>query len=222
MERIRILIVDDHRLFRQGLVSLLASEPALEIVATAAGGEEALVLTAQTEPDVALVDLKMPGMSGIELIPRLLACRPTIGIVVLTASEENSDLLAAVRAGARGYALKNADADVLLDVIRQVHAGNAGLCQMSTPKVMEIIRALQTAHVADATLTPREREVVQLITAGANNGEIAGHLLISENTVKTHVAHILDKLGIKHRSELITWAAQSGYQANRVTPAKQP
>ena len=132
MERIRLLIVDDHRLFRQGLANLLESEPTFAVVGTAASGEEALVMAAEKQPDVAVVDLKMPNASGIEVTARLLAHQPSLGVVVLTASQENSDLVAAIQAGARGYVLKNADADELFDVIRHVYDGGAALCDLAT------------------------------------------------------------------------------------------
>lgn len=220
MAPVGILIVDDHRLFRQGLASLLESEPAFKVVGMAGSGPEALSLLAETQPDVALVDLKMPDAPGIQVVRQLLACRPSLGVVVLTASEENGDLIAAIQAGARGYVLKNADADSLFDVIRQVYGGSAALCNLATPKVLEILRGLQVRQNADALLTPREEEVVDLIVNGNDNGEIASRLVISENTVKTHVSHILEKLGMKNRSDLISWASRSGYSINRVTPEK--
>ncbi len=210
MERINLLIVDDHRLFRQGLASLLESEPAFKVVAMAASGREALALLADANPDVAIVDLRMPETSGIQVIPQLLACRPDLGVVVLTASEESADLVAAIQAGARGYVMKNADADSLFDVIQQVHQGHAALCNLATPKVIEILRGIQMRPAFEASLTPREQEVVGLLVHGADNGEIAARLVISENTVKTHVSHILEKLGMKSRSDLVGWASQHG------------
>ncbi|MGE5602594.1 MAG: response regulator [Nitrososphaerales archaeon] len=216
MERISVLIVDDHRLFRDGLASLLASEPIFQVVGKAATAREALALLVEKRPDVALVDLKMPDTPGIEVIAQLLSERPDLGIVVLTASEENADLIAAIRAGARGYALKNVEADSLFDVIRQVHAGGAALCHQATPKAIDILRGMQDDSALDAGLTPREHEVVALIAAGADNAAIADRLVISENTVKTHVSHIMDKLSVKNRSDLIAWAQQRGRSMNRV------
>lgn len=220
MERIRLLIVDDHRLFRQGLSSLLLSEPSFELVGMAASGAEALRLAAELQPDVAIVDLQMPDTPGLQLIPQLLAGYPGLGIVVLTASEERLDLLAAIRAGARGYVLKNADADALFDVVRQVRAGGAALCDRTTTKVIEILRGPHPLQPPEAALTPREQEVVTLMVQGADNAAIANQLVISENTVKAHVSHILEKLGVKNRAGLVTWAARSGYGTNRVAPEK--
>ncbi len=205
MDPIRLLIVDDHRLFRQGLVSLLQDEPEFQVVAEASTGQEALQLAEERRPDVALVDLMMPGMSGIEVIEELISRRLTPGVVALTASEEHADLIRAVQAGARGYALKNADADVLIDIIRRVRAGGAGLCDKATPKVLEILRGLAMHPMPGVLLTPREQEVLALLERGADNAEIASRLVISENTVKTHVSHVLEKLGMRSRSDLIAW-----------------
>jgi DNA-binding NarL/FixJ family response regulator len=203
MERIRLLIVDDHRLFRQGLVSLLQGEPEFEVVGETASGQEALRLAAERRPDVALVDLRMPDLPGVEVIAGLCALRPGPRMVALTASEDIADLICAVQAGATGYVVKNADADVLLDVIRRVHAGGAALCDKSTPRVLEFLRGLAIHPVHAGSLTPREQEVLALMEHGADNGEIAGKLVISENTVKTHVSHILEKLGMRTRGDLI-------------------
>jgi two-component system, NarL family, nitrate/nitrite response regulator NarL len=203
MERIRLLIVDDHRMFRQGLVSLLQGEPEFEVVGETASGQEALRLAAERRPDVALVDLRMPDVPGIEVIAELLARRPGPSIVALTASEDIADMIGAIQAGADGYVMKGADADVLLDVIRRVHAGGAALCDKSTPKLLEFLRGLAVHPVPSGLLTPREQEVLALMENGADNAEIASRLVISENTVKTHVSHILDKLGMRTRGDLI-------------------
>jgi DNA-binding NarL/FixJ family response regulator len=190
----RLLIVDDHRLFRQGLAGLLQSEPEFEIVGEAASGEEALRLAGTTAPEIALVDLKMPDMPGTDVIAELRTRWPALGVVVLTASDDDGELIRAIQAGAQGYVLKSADAESLFDVIRQVHAGGAGLCQVVTPKVLEILRSLTMRPAPSVPLTPREEEVLALVIKGADNAEIASRLVISENTVKSHVSHILEKL----------------------------
>ncbi len=205
MECIRLLIVDDHRLFRQGLLGLLSSEPGFEVAGEAASGESALRLAAATKPEVALVDLKMPDMAGTDVIRQLLARWPALRVVVLTASEEDAALIGAIQAGANGYVMKSADAESLFYVIRQVHAGGAGFCHVATPKVLEILRGLAARPVPSTPLTPREEEVLALVAEGADNGEIATRLVISENTVKTHVSHILEKLGMRSRGDLIAW-----------------
>jgi DNA-binding NarL/FixJ family response regulator len=209
MERVRILIVDDHRLFRQGLISLLQSEPEFEVVGEAASGEDAVRLAATKQPDVALVDLMMPDAEGTTVIAQLLACRSALGIVVLTAAEDHNDLIGAIQAGARGYVLKNADDDSLFRVIRRVRAGSVAFCDAATLKVFEILRGLAVQPALGAPLTPREQEVLALMTKGANNAEIAGQLVISENTVKTHVSHVLEKLDMRNRSDLIAWGRRN-------------
>jgi DNA-binding NarL/FixJ family response regulator len=209
MERIRVLIVDDHRLFRQGLAGLLQSEPGFEVLGEAASGEEALRLAAAERPDVALVDLRMPGVAGTEVIAGLLALQPAPGVVVLTASEEGADLIRAVQAGAMGYVLKDADADALFGVIRRVHAGGAALCDKATPKALEILRGLAPHPAPADLLTPREQEVFALMQEGADNATIAARLVISENTVKTHVSHVLEKLQMRSRGDLIAWGQRS-------------
>jgi DNA-binding NarL/FixJ family response regulator len=209
MDCIRLLVADDHRLFRQGLLSLLQSEPEFEVVGEAASGQEALRLAAVAQPDVALVDLMMPDMSGTEVIAQLVARWPAFKVVVLTASEDSQDLLGAIQAGAKGYVLKNADADDLFDVIRDVYAGGEAICAMATSKVMQILRGLVARSAPDPGLTPREREVVALLAAGADSAEIASRLVISKNTVRTHVAHILEKLQLRNRSELIAWGQRN-------------
>jgi DNA-binding NarL/FixJ family response regulator len=209
MECIRLLIVDDHRLFRQGLVSLLQGEPEFEVVGETASGQEALRLAVDKQPDVALVDLKMPDVAGIEVIAGLLARRPAPRVVALTASEDIADLISAVQAGAAGYVLKNADADVLLDVIRRVHAGGAALCDKTTPKVLDFLRGLAVHPVPGSPLTPQEQEVLVLMEDGADNAEIASLPVISEDTVKPHASHILEMAGMRSRSDLIAWGLKN-------------
>jgi two-component system nitrate/nitrite response regulator NarL len=209
MKRIRLVIVDDHRLFREGLVSLLRSEPQFEVVGEASSGPAALRLADELRPDVALVDLMMPIMAGPEVIERLLTCRPELRVVVLTASEDYVDLIRATRAGATGYILKDVDAATLFDAIRRVHSGGAALSNNVTPKVLEILRHLPAPRVPDAALTPRQQEVLALTTHGVDNAGIARQLVISENTVKAHLAHVRAKLGVRGRSDLIAWGQQS-------------
>ena len=208
MECIRLLIVDDHRMFRQGLVGLLRSEPEFDVVGEAASGQEALRMLETAQPDVMLVDLLMPGMPGSEVIAELLARQPDLGVVALTASDDDASLIGAIQAGAKGYVLKNADAESLFDVIRQVHAGGAGLCSVATPRVLEILRGLAARPTPKVPLTPREQEILAWLGKGADNGEIAGRLFISENTVKSHVSHILEKLGMRSRGDLIAWGGR--------------
>jgi len=202
---IRLLIVDDHTLFRQGLVSLLQMEPELEVVGEAADGEEVVRLVRELRPDVVLMDVQMPQVDGVEATRRLLAAVPEARVLMLTVSEEDEDLFAAIQAGARGYILKNAEADELLEAIRRVHAGEAMLSSAVTLRVLEALRTGQIPTSPDLPLTPRERDVLRLLARGASNRQIAETLMISENTVKTHVRNILDKLGLRRRSEVAAY-----------------
>lgn len=207
---IRLLIVDDHTMFRQGLVSLLRGEAEFRVVGQAADGEQALRLVEKLQPDVVLMDLMMPGMDGVEATRRLLETTPHARILMLTVSEADEDLLAAIRAGARGYILKDTDADELLEAIQRVHAGQAVLSSAVTLRVLQAVRAAPSPPAPAEPLTPREREVSWLLARGASNREIAETLMISENTVKTHVGHILEKLGIHSRRQVATYVRHLG------------
>jgi DNA-binding NarL/FixJ family response regulator len=207
MASIRLLIVDNHTLFRQGLVSLLQSEPGLQVIGEAGGGEEALKLAQEVQPDVVLMDVKMPGMDGVEATRRLLEVMPHARVLMLTVSEEEENLFAAIQAGARGYILKNADADELLQAIHRVHAGEAMLSPMMTFRLLQVLRsggALPPS--SELPLTSREQDVFQLLVQGASNRQIAESLTITENTVKTHVRNILEKLELHSRSEVAAYA----------------
>ena len=205
MMPIRVLIVDDHTMFRQGLVSLLQIESEFEVVGEAPDGEEGLRLAWELRPDVVLMDVKMPKMGGVEATRQLLADVPDLHVLMLTVSEDDEDLLAATRAGARGYILKNADADELLEAIRQVHAGQAALSPAITLRLLQTLRA-GPLPPASLPLTPRELEIFWLLARGISNREIAESLFVSENTVKTHVRHILKKLNLHSRHEAADYA----------------
>lgn len=207
MPSIRLLIVDNHTLFRQGLVSLLQSEPGFQVIGEAGSGEEALELARQLQPDVVLMDVKMPGIGGVEATRRLLELMPPARVLMLTVSEEEESLFAAIHAGARGYILKNADADELLEGIRRVHAGEAMISPAMTFRLIQVLRSGGTpASASELPLTPREQDVFHLLVRGASNREIAESLTISENTVKTHVRNILDKLELDNRVEVAAFA----------------
>ena len=202
MADIHLLIVDDHTLFRRGLVSLLQDEPQLHIVGQAGNGEEALQLIQHLEVDVVLMDVKMPGQDGIEVTRRLLEVRPDARIIALTISDDDQDVLRAIQAGAHGYILKDADADELVRTIRRVHAGEAVLSPAVTLGVLEALRGRISSSPRHDYLTAREHEVLEMLAQGADNRQIAAVLSISLNTVKTHVAHILKKLELHSRRQL--------------------
>lgn len=211
---IRVLIVDDHRLFRQGLISLLEDAPDIQVVGEAGDGPTAIRLACERSPDVILMDIHMPGMSGIEATRAILQQCPRVRILMLTVSEEDEDLFEAVRAGARGYVLKNVDADDLVKAIQHVYQGEAALSPHMAARLMagfrEGGRHSQAAAASLDRLTDRERDLLRLVAQGATNREIAEQLVLSERTVKTHVHHILEKLGVENRAQAAALAVQYG------------
>jgi DNA-binding NarL/FixJ family response regulator len=213
MAAIRILIVDDHTLFRRGLVGLLQDEPQCQVVGQASNGEEALRMVQELPVDVVLMDIKMPGVDGIEVSQRILEVRPSARVIVLSVSEDDQDVLGAVLAGARGYLLKNADADELVLTIRRVHAGEAVLSPVVTLRVLEALRGRTSLNTLAAQLTSREYEVMELLAKGFDNQRISTTLAISGNTVKTHVAHILEKLKLRSRSQVAAYAGLTGWHS---------
>ena len=204
---IRVIVVDDHPIVRQGLVSVLGDEDDLEVVGEASSGREAVALTARLQPDVVLLDLEMPDLDGVEAIPQLLAARPGLGILVFTAYDTDERVLGAVRAGARGYLLKGASADEIARGIRTVHSGGSYL----EPRVASKLLAEVTSPRARARgLSEREREVLRLVAEGLPTKQIALSLSISERTVKFHVNSIFHKLGADNRAQAVALAAQRG------------
>ena len=207
MASIRLLIVDNHTLFRQGLVSLLQSEPGFEVTGEASSGEEALHVVPELRPDVVLMDVKMPGIGGVEATRRLIDSNPDTRVMMLTVSEEEESLFAAIQAGARGYILKNADAAELLEAIQRVHSGEAMLSPAPPPRLLQVLQSGGIpAPLAELPLTSREQDVFQLLAQGASNRQIAETLTITENTVKTHVRNVLEKLELHSRSEVAAYA----------------
>ena len=204
---IRVIVVDDHPIVRQGLVSVLGDEDDLEVVGEASSGREAVALTARLRPDVVLLDLEMPDLDGVEAIPQLLAAKPGLGILVFTAYDTDERVLGAVRAGARGYLLKGASADEIARGIRTVHSGGSYL----EPRVASKLLAEVTSPRARAGgLSDREREVLRLVAEGLPTKQIALSLSISERTVKFHVNSIFHKLGADNRAQAVALAAQRG------------
>jgi DNA-binding NarL/FixJ family response regulator len=203
---IRVLIADDHTILREGLQRILRENPALTVVGEATTGEEAVTLALELLPDVVLMDVTMPHMSGIEATRRIRLVRPETRILMLTVSDRDEDLLSALKAGARGYLLKNAEAREVMDALQRVHAGEAIVPPALVGRVLD---ELATPTTPEA-LSPRETEVLGLVAEGLANKEIAATLSISENTVKTHVRHILDKLGLRSRTEAAAYAVHQG------------
>ena len=210
----RIVVVDDHPLVRDGIASLLAAW-GHEIVGLGASGEDAEPLVAAEAPDLVLMDVRMPGMSGIEATARVRALRPTTAVVMLTVSEDEADLFAAIRAGAQGYLLKNMEPTQLRAMVDAVGRGEAAIAPATAARILtEFGRRERAANVDDRAnpdhLTPREVEVLTALTEGLRNKEIATRLAITENTVKFHVRNIVGKLHAQSRAELGARAVREG------------
>jgi DNA-binding NarL/FixJ family response regulator len=204
---IRVLVVDDHPVVRQGLVGVLEDQADLEVVGAYGSASEAIKHVSRLAPDVVLLDLEMPELDGVEAIPRFLAERADIGILVFTAYDTEERVLGAIRAGARGYLLKGASADEIARGVRAIHAGGSYL----EPRVAARLTAQVAApHRGGTTLSEREREVLRLVADGLPSKQIARELSISERTVKFHVNSIFLKLGADNRAQAVALAAQRG------------
>ena len=203
---IRVLIVDDHPVVREGLVAAIEDEADLHVAGAVGSAEEALSAAAAAKPDVILLDLELPGLSGIEAIPRLAAALPGAGIIVLTAYDTDERVLGAVRAGARGYVLKGASVEEIARAIRTVHGGGSYLASPIAAKILGQIRSPRRA----TTLSDRERTVLREVAAGRSTKQIARALGITERTVKFHVSSIMNKLGADNRAQAVAEAARRG------------
>lgn len=201
-EAIRIMVVDDHNIVRQGLVALLNTVSDLDVVAEASDGFEAIDAWRKYKPDVTLMDLRLPKLGGADAITRIRETAPAARIIVLTTFDGDEDIYRALQAGARGYLLKGMDLDELTEAIRSVHAGRSRIPAAVAEKLAE--------RMGGPGLTARELEVLNRIVAGRSNKEIASDLFISEATVKTHVNSILGKLGVADRTHAATTALQRG------------
>jgi two-component system nitrate/nitrite response regulator NarL len=210
-QAIRIVVVDDHTLFRRGITALLGGVAGFSVVGEAADGLEGIRVVAALQPDVVLLDLNMPGISGIEALQAILRAAPGLPVVMLTVSEDALDLMAALKAGAQGYLLKNIDSDFLVDSVRRAAAGES---VMSPEMQAKLLRELRGGGApAMPALSPREREILAFIAGGASNKEIARTLAVAESTVKIHVQHILRKLELTSRVQAAVWAIEHGIAA---------
>ncbi len=207
MSRIRLVVVDDHALFRKGLVSLLEEMPDFEVVGQAANGQEALPVIEAVRPEVILLDINMPVMDGIQTLAAIRKSHPDQKVLMLTISQNDEDLISAIVTGANGYVLKNTEPDVLHNIIVQVAVGNSVLSPEITAKVLQAVRRSQTDR-SRGLLSDREVEVLKCLARGQTTAQIANVLFISENTVKTHIRHILEKMEVNNRAEAVARAAQ--------------
>ncbi len=207
MNRVRIVVVDDHALFRRGLISLLEEMPEFHVVGEAANGQEALGVIERARPDVVLLDINMPVLDGIQALGALRKKDAAQKILMLTISQNDDDLIGAIVAGANGYVLKNTEPDTLKNTILQVYAGNSVLSPEVTARVLQAVRRSQTDRNR-GLLSEREVEVLKCLARGQTTAQIASVLFISENTVKTHIRHILEKMEVNNRAEAVARAAQ--------------
>jgi two-component system nitrate/nitrite response regulator NarL len=205
---IRVVVIDDHSLFRRGVTALLAHEPGIAVVGEAADGFDGIRTVLAQLPDVVLLDLHMPGISGIEALQAILKDAPATHVVMLTVSEDAEDLFAALRSGALGYLLKNIDTEFLVASIRRAAAGDSVISpEMTGRLVRQVVSGASSAGPAE-TLSPREREILHCLARGASNKEIARELDVAESTVKIHVQHILRKLELTSRVQAAVWAVE--------------
>jgi len=216
MESIRVLVVDDHALFRRGISTVLTNQENISVVGEATNGLEAIEKAEELVPDVIVMDLNMPQCNGLEATQALQARMPQINILVLTVSDNEADLFAAIKFGATGYILKNTEPEELVQAIYHIAQGGVIISPVMAIKLLNEFRDSATNTRAkkttddEASLSPREDEVLRLVAQGATNKEIADSLFISENTVKTHLRNIMDKLHLANRSQAAAYAVKRG------------
>lgn len=199
---IRILCVDDHPLMREGILTIISNQPGMSLVAQAATGGEAVQKFREHQPDVTLMDLRLPDMSGIDALVAIRADFPEARIIMLTTFEGDVEIRRSLEAGARGYLLKSMPPKELVEGIRQVHAGKKRIPPQLAAQLAE--------HLGDEALTPREIEVIRHIAGGNRNRDIADRLFITEETVKVHIKHIMEKLGAADRTQAVAIAVRRG------------
>jgi len=216
METIRLLVADDHALFREGLQALFLATPGIEIVGEAATGEETIALAEKVQPDIVLMDINMPDVNGIEATRQILYINPTIGVIMVTMLEDDASLFAAMRAGARGYVLKGAQHQELLQAVRAVATGQALFGAAIAARIMGFFQDVETnlestlPREVFPELTPRELEVLELIAQGVSNSQIAEKLVISDKTVRNHITSVFSKLQVADRAQAIIKARDGG------------
>lgn len=219
--KIKVLVVDDHTLFRRGIADVLVNEEGMEVVGEAVDGLEAIEKVKEIKPDVVLMDLNMPRCSGLEAIQAIQTEMPQVNILVLTVSEMETDLFAAMKFGARGYLLKKAEPEELVQAVFYIARGGVIVSPLMASKLLTEFKDLasgvdrEPVQNTDTNLSPREGEVLQLVAQGATNKEIAEALFISENTVKTHLRNLMEALHLANRSQAAAYAVRKGLVQNK-------
>ncbi|MFC1978678.1 response regulator [Chloroflexota bacterium] len=216
MKEIRVLLVDDHSLFRAGISSVLSNREDIKVVGEASDGLEGIEKAKKLVPDVMLLDLNMPNCSGPEAIEVLKSELPEVNILILTVSDTEADLMASIKAGAKGYILKDAELDELIRSIHHIARGGIIVSPSMASKLLSEFKKVDAVKDnADSDLSDREREVLGQVARGASNKEIASELFISEHTVKTHLHNIMRKLRVNNRSQVAAYAIQATLDGNK-------
>jgi two-component system, NarL family, nitrate/nitrite response regulator NarL len=218
MKPIRVLLVDDHDLFRRGLAGLFAGDKEFRVVGEASNGEEALNKAKDLKPDIILMDIYMPGVDGLQATRRIKQDVPKTRIIILTVSEDDKNLFEAIKAGAHGYLLKNVAPEVLEEDLREVFRGEAPIARYTAAKILQEFAAQSRGRQIQScqeNLTVREEEVLNFLTRGLTNKEIGNKLGIAENTVKNHLKNILGKLHLQNRVQAATFAIETGMVAKK-------
>jgi DNA-binding NarL/FixJ family response regulator len=210
MTTARLILADDHRMFRQGLRELIERKTDFTIVGEATTGREVLAQVAELNPDIVLLDIQMPELDGVAVARQLGQSHPDVKLIMLTMYRQDQHVLEAIRAGARAYLLKDADAEELIDVLQRVHRGEAALDPALTARVFEAVRRGTTTPSSEEPLTEREREILQLLASGNDNRTIAARLHLSEKTVGNRLSEIFQKLGVNNRTQAAMVAVQRG------------
>lgn len=219
MPSITVLVVDDHALFRRGITAVVSAQPDMKVVAEAANGRQAIEAVKEFRPNIVLMDLNMPEMGGVVATSLLLKAAPETNVLILTISDKDEDLFQAIKAGAKGYLLKDTDPAELVKAVTSVFQGEVIISPAMAPKLLsEIGTAPEPTEKETALLTPRETEILQLIATGLTDREIAERLFISLNTAKTHLKNILAKLHLKSRVQAAIYEAQSRTAPESDTP----
>ena len=212
MGKTRVLIADDHTVFRRGLLDILSEQQTIEVIGEASDGNEAFEKAKTLKPDVVLMDLWMPNCDGVEATRRLKAEMPEVNVLVITVSDKDADLFNAIKAGARGYLLKDEEPEQIIQAIQYVALRGVIVSPTMAGKLLNEFdsRPSEVSSVDHASLSPREQEVLRLVARGSSNKAIAATLVISENTVKTHLSRILEKLHLMNRVQAVAYAVRTG------------